>query len=1166
MSYSRLAVLFAAATAVALAQESRGTIIGRVLDPSGAVVAGAQVQVLNTDTNTHVTSVTNANGNYEAPYLISGRYTVSVELQGFKKAVRDSIEVRVSDRLTVDFKLEVGDVAESVTVTSETPLLDTASASVGSVMDGRRATELPVSGGNAYQLARFLPGATAASGGHSPGNPTMDLANSLSVNGAGAGNNEVTLDGVPNTYRGNSTYSVPPQDMVEEFRMQTATYDAASGHAMGAVVNVSTKSGTNKLHGTAYMLDSRTRAVPWFSNRWLYDTSTGPVTEAKRREANPGWLYQRWGGTVNGPLVIPKVYDGHNRTFWSFGYEGMNVTRQATYTGTFPTAAERTGDFSALLNLGSQYQIYDPATIAPAANGRFSRLPLAKNIIPASRIDPMARKIMGYWPEANVAGTADGRQNYFQVQDQKWNYRSLAGRVDHTISEKHRIFGRLGNTEFDQKTRPFPSEATGTETNPVGWRAALDDVYVFNPGLLLNLRYGLVKHVPLTFPMNRGFDLLSLGFPQQLLTEIGRKSNAAGLAFPQISPDGYTALGAGGGSTTSIYYHTFGGTMTKIAGNHSLRFGGEFRLMRDNSFNYGAVAPSLDFSAAWTRGPLDNSPAAPIGQGLASMLFGLPTGGNVNVNASNAEQSTFSAGFFQDDWKVSRRLTVNLGMRYEYETAVTERFNRSLRTFDFTTVNPVDAQARANYAKSPIAEVPVSSFRATGGLMFAGVGSQPRTLWKPDTNNFAPRIGMAFQVTPKTVLGAGYGIFFGQMGVDRQHVNQGGFSQATNVVPSLDNGLTFRATLSNPLPDGIQTPAGSSGGLLTNVGRGVSFFNEDPVSSYMQRWSVSLRRQLPLRSTLEVSYIGNRGTKLEVARQFNSVPAAYLSTSPVRDQKTIDMLSTQVTNPFASIPAFSGTGLSGTRVARSQLLRPYPQFQNISTDLADGYSYYHSMQTNVEKRISHGLLFQVAWTWSKFMEATSYLNDTDLRPYETIASIDTTHRFVASAIYELPFGKGKPVLGGAGTWLNRVVGGWQVQGVYEGQSGMPLNFGNIIFNGDVKDIALPVSERSVERWFNVDAGFERSSKNQLANNIRTFPLRFSGIRSDGINNFDLSMLKNIPIKESVRGQFRMEAYNALNHVQLANPNMAPANSAFGSITAEKGHGQRQINFVFKLLF
>ena len=1166
MSYSRLAVFFAAAAAVALAQDSRGTIIGRVLDPSGAVVAAAQVQVLNTETNTRVTSVTNADGNYEAPYLLSGTYAVSVELQGFKKAVRDGIEVRVSDRLAVDFKLEVGDVAESVTVTSETPLLDTSSASVGSVMDGRRATELPVAGGNTYQLARFLPGAAAASGGHSPGNPTMDLANSISVNGAGAGNNEVTLDGVSNTYRGSSTYSAPPQDMVEEFRMQTANYDATSGHSMGAVVNVSTKSGTNTLHGTAYLLDSRIRAVPWFSNRWLHDTRTGPITEEKRAQANPGWLYQRWGGTVNGPVVIPKVYDGHNRTFWSFGYEGMNVKRQATFTGTFPTPAQRTGDFSPLLRLGAQYQIYDPATIAPAPSGRFSRQPLPNNIVPASRIDPIARKIMGYYPEPNVPGTADGRQNYFQIVNETWNYKSLAGRVDHVFSERHRVFGRVSNSGFDQKITNFPSEAAGTENNPKGYRAALDDVYVFNPTLLLNLRYGLVKQVPLTFPLNRGFDLLSLGFRQDLLDEIKRKSNPAGLAFPQIAPDGYTALGSGGGSTTSVYYHNFGATMTKIAGNHSYRFGGEFRLMRDNSFNYGAVAPSLDFGPAWTRGPLDSSTAAPIGQGLASMLFGLPSGGSVSVNASNAEQSTFSAAFFQDDWKVSRRLTLNIGLRYEYETAVTERFNRSLRTFDFAAANPVDAEARANYAKSPIPEVPVSAFRSLGGLTFAGAGSQPRALWNPDSNNFAPRIGFAWQLNSKTVIGAGYGLFFGQMGVDRQHVNQGGFSLGTNVVPSLDNGLTFRATLANPFPDGIQTPPGASGGLLTNVGRAISFFNERPLSEYMQRWSFSLRRQLPLRSTIEVSYVGNRGTKLAVARQFNPVPAAYLSTSPVRDQRTIDMLSTQVTNPFSAIPVFAGTSLSGARVGRSQLLRPYPQFMNISTDLPDGYSYYHSMQTNVEKRFSHGLLFQAAWTWAKLMDATAYLNETDPRPYEVVSAIDVTHRFVASVIYELPFGKGKPVLGGAGAWLNRVVGGWQAQGVYEGQSGQPLSFGNIIFNGNLKDIELPVSRRDVDRWFNVDAGFDRDARNLLASNIRTFPLRFSGIRGDGINNFDLSMLKNIPIKEGVRGQFRMEAYNALNHVQLANPNLAPTNTAFGTITAEKGHGQRQINFVFKVLF
>ena len=1151
----------------ASSQESRGTIIGRVLDPSGAVVAGAAVEAQNTETNTRVSTKTNAEGNYEIPYLLSGVYRISAELAGFKKAVRDGIELRVNDRLTLDFHLAVGDVAESVVVTGETPLLEAATASTGIVIDSRRVTELPIAGGSPFNLTRLAVG-VANSSGHAPGNPTQDLASgAVAVNGTRPGSSEVTMDGAPNMYQRSSTYGAPPQDLVQEFKVQTTTYDATLGHATGAVVNVSTKSGTNVLHGTSYYFDSRIRSVPWFSNRWLYDTSTGPITPEKREQAEPKWLFQRWGDTFSGPVVLPRLYNGRNRTFWSFGYEGLYVRpQQQTFTGTVPTPEQARGDFSALLQLGSQYQIYDPATIAPAPSGRFSRQPLAGNVIPASRLDPIAKKMVTYWPAPNAAGTADGRQNYFQKSDQNWDYRSMLGRFDQNFSEKHRLFFRLSNSQFDQKTQNMPTIAYGTINDQTGYRMALDDVFVFRPDLLLNLRYGLVYQNPRNYPVSLGFDLLSLGFPQSLLNEISSKLPPAGIAFPQTAVDGLTTLSGGGGSSTRIYYHTFGGTLSKMSGNHSFRTGGEFRLMRENGYGFGNVAPHLNFTSTWTRGPLDNSPAAPIGQGLASMLLGIPGGGSISVNASRAEQSTFSALFIHDDWKVTRRLTLNLGLRYEYEPAVTERFNRSVRGFDFQTANPVEAQARANYAKSPIPEVPVEGFRAVGGLLFAGVGGQPRGLWTSDKNNLVPRIGFAFQASPKTVVRGGYGIFFDTLGIDRQHVNQGGFNQATSLIPSRDNGLTFRATLANPFPDGIQIPPGASGGLLTFLGRGVTFFSERPLNPYVQRWSLSVQRELPGRIVVETGYVGNRGTKFNVAREWNPAPANYLSRSPVRDQATIDFLSAQVRSPFAGMPEFSGTALANNQVNRSQLLRPLPHFTGISGSQPVGYSYYHSLQVQAEKRFSHGVTFQAAWTWSKFMEATGFLNDTDALPEKVVGDLDYPHRLIVNAVYELPVGRGKPLLGDARGVLNHLIGGWQVQGIFEGQSGAPLGFGNAIYFGNLHDIPLPVSRRMAERWFNTEAGFERDPRKQLGSNIRAFPTRFSGIRRDGINAWDLSVFKNFRITERWKAQFRAEANNALNHVMFAAPNTTPSSSAFGTITAETGHGPRRVDFGIKVIF
>lgn len=1163
---SVLTIILLAAAGIS-AQESRGTIIGRVVDPSGAVAAGASIEAQNTETNTRVSTKTNAEGNYEIPYLLSGTYRISAELAGFKKAVRDGIELRVNDRMTLNFQLEVGSVSDSIVVTGETPLLEAATASTGIVVDSRRVTELPIAGGSPFNLTRLAVG-VANSSGHAPGNPTQDLASgAVAVNGTRPGSSEVTMDGAPNMYQRSSTYGAPPQDLVQEFKVQTTTYDATLGHATGAVVNVSTKSGTNTMHGTSYYFDSRIRSVPWFSNRWLYDTSTGPITPEKRDQAEPKWLFQRWGDTFSGPVVLPRLYNGRNRTFWSFGYEGLYVRpQQQTFTGTVPTPEQAGGDFSALLKLGSQYQIYDPKTIAPAAGGRFSRQPLAGNVIPASRLDPIASKIVTYWPAPNAAGTVDGRQNYFQKSDQNWDYRSMLGRVDQNFSEKHRLFFRLSNSQFDQKTQNMPTIAYGTINDQTGYRMALDDVFVFRPDLLLNLRYGLVYQNPRNNPVSLGFDLASLGFSDTLLKEINSKLDPAGIAFPQVAVDGLTTLSGGGGSSTMIYYHTLGGTLSKLSGNHSLRAGGEFRLMRQNGSSFGNVAPYLNFTSAWTRGPVDNSPAAPIGQGLASMLLGVPGGGSISFNASYAEQSTFSALFLQDDWKLTRILTLNLGLRYEYESPVTERFNRSVRGFDFQTASPIEAQARAAYARSPIPEVPVSAFRTVGGLLFSGVQGQPRGLWTPDRNNWAPRIGFALQATSKTVVRGGYGVFYDTLGIDRQNVNQGGFNQATTLIPSNDNGLTFRATLANPFPDGIQVPPGASGGLLTYLGRGVTFFAERPLNPYVQRWSFSVQRELPARIVVETGYVGNRGTKLNVARESNAVPASYLSTSPVREQAVIDLLSAQVRSPFAGMAEFSGTSLANSQVSRSQLLRPYPHFTSISGDEPVGYSYYHSLQVQAEKRFSQGVTFQAAWTWSKFMQANAFLNDTDAVPEKVVADLDYPHRFIVNAVYELPFGRGKPLLGRSAGWLNHLIGGWQAQGIYEGQSGAPLGFGNSIFNGELHSIPLPVSQRMAERWFNTEAGFERDARRQLGSNIRRFSTRFSGVRADGINAWDLSLFKNFRITERWKAQFRAEANNAFNHVMFAAPNTTPASSAFGTITAETGHGPRRVDFGIKLIF
>ena len=580
-------------------------------------------------------------------------------------------------------------------------------------------------------------------------------------------------------------------------------------------------------------------------------------------------------------------------------------------------------------------------------------------------------------------------------------------------------------------------------------------------------------------------------------------------------------------------------------------------------FRSNASTGYFEFGTTWTRGPLDNSTSAPKGQGTAALLLGLPTGGRVDRKASFASQSTVYSLYIQDDWKVTSKLTLNLGLRYEVEGPVTERFDRTVRGYDFNTASPLDAAVRAAYARNPIAELAADKLRLVGGLTFPGLGGQPRTLFNRDTNNFMPRIGVAYSWGPKTVIRAGYGIFYGPLGNRRRDVNQLGFSQSTTLVPSLDNGMTFRATLANPFPDGILEPRGAADGLMTFAGRSIDFFAENPKAPFQQRWQFGMQRELPQRVLLELSYVGNFGDSLETTRDFRPLPLDYLSQSPLRDQPLIDRMTTNVPNPFAGL--LPGTGLAGQSVSRGYLVSgpEYMHFTGITSTDYEGYSTYHSLQAKTERRFAAGWTLNAAYTWSKAMQAISRLNGY-LSPLEYgISDQDRAHRVVISGILELPFGRGKRWLGSGGV-VDKFVGGWQVQGVYTGQGGPPLSFGNVLYYGDIKDITLPKGKRTVEQWFNT-AGFERASARQLSYNYRTFPSRLSDVRGDGTNLWDLSVMKNTRFKERYNIQFRTEFLNAFNHANFAPPTTGPTSSAFGTVTAQRGF-PRRLQMTTKFIF
>ena len=1149
------------------AQEARGTVVGRVIDATGAAVPNAKVEVFNKAMGTKMSLTTNDAGLYQATYLIPGVYQITAEAPGFKKFVRDGVEVRVNDRIEVEISLEVGAAEQSVTVTEQVPLLNTASASMGSVVDGRRVSEMPIPHGNPYFLIGLATGVSFTRDQRldRPFEPTHIVG--YSMDGTRANRSDVTLDGAPSTSTANageviSSY-VPPADIVAEFKVQTATFDASFGQTEGGVTNISLKSGTNILHGTGYY----TKMVPeLFANDFFANANRIPRAD---------FSYNRWGGSLCGPVVLPKLYDGRNKTFFMYGVEGIKESRPRNNgTPTVPTAAMKNGDFSALLAVGSNYQIYNPFTRRAEAGGRYRQDPFSGNIIPASLINQVSKNILKYFPDPLTAGNPDGSNNFQNPSlPENIDYITQSVRIDHALSDRQRLFTRLSWYDRDSTyNNYFNNLATGSVFQFISRSAVVDDVYTLSPSMVLNVRYGYNRFIRAD-AMNTaawGFDLTSLGFPADYNASIPEEIRR----FPRVEMTGYQGTGFGADyRPTDI--HSVNGTLQQAIGRHFFKYGAEFRSYRETSVPQGNDQTGrFNFDSTWTRGPLDNSPTSPgsYGQSVAGLLLGLPTSTNSYVarNASYAEQSTSWGFFVHDDWKVNSRLTLNLGLRWEFETALTERFNRTVRGFDVSAAQPFAAQAQANYARNPTPEVPVSAFYPAGGLTFAGVNGQPRGVYDAPKLNLMPRVGAAYQLDSKTVLRTGYGIFFGFLGERRGDVITSGFSRQTPLIPTQDNGLTFIATMSDPFPNGILEPLGSSQGAQTFVGQGITYFDEKPVMPYMQRWQFGIQREMG-GFVAEATYVGNRGTQIEIAQNLDVTPQQYLSRSPVRDNATINYLSANLPNPFVNLlPAGAVGALTGANIARERLLRVYPHFDTVNHARFDAYTWYHSLQLNLEKRFSKGYLVGANYTYSKFMQATEVLNQDDARPSEVISDFDRPHRLTVSGIYELPFGRGRMIGANAPKGASLLISGWQLSGIYTFQSGPPLGWGNIIFTGNARDITLPSDQQTPQRWFNTDAGFERNSTLQLDRNVRTFPLRFGWVRGDIVSNWDLAAIKNTRIAEGKDLQLKFEFLNAFNHPLLPTPGgnaVNPAKVAFGqAIGSTQANYPRRIQLTAKFIF
>jgi hypothetical protein len=1150
---------------VVFAQESRGTIGGRVVDAHDAAIPHASVVITNVETGVSNSILTNDQGAYVAPLLIPGTYRIIGERPGFKKFIQGSVKLGVNDNLQIDIRLEVGDVTQSVDVMASAPLVQSADASMGLTIGTKELADFPIAQGNPYLIIALAPGTTFEGDQtlNRPYEPTHIVDYSMS--GSVSGTTDITLDGVSNTSKGSNgkvaAGYVPPVDAIGEVRVQTSSFDVRTGQSSGGAVNISLRSGTNRLHGSVQWDKTRPE---WWANSFFANRSGIPRGDFE---------YNRWSTFISGPLVIPKVYNGRNKTFFMWTYEGLHDHRPrgGSTNLTVPTADQRKGDFSELLRIGSQYQIYDPATrrLDTGSTTRYREDPFPGNIIPTSRFNPVALKAMEFFAlPINSGTTVDHANNYPQPNLTEYaNYFTHAVRIDESLSNNDRLSLRgNGYKRNTWRNDYFQTRASGLteQYKPTG--GGIDEVHAFSGSLVLNVRYGYTRFTRETIPLyGRDFDLTTLGFPKALNDAIGAPMRE----FPVFNINGYfTSLNTG--EARFMDTHSLVVAFSKLYHSHSIDFGMEARAYRQSKYNGNSTrSGSYVFDTTWTRGPLDNNNSAPRGQGMAAFLLGLPSASSLIArNADLAEQSTLWSGYVQDAWRAHRRLTVTYGVRYELEGPLTERFDRSIRDFDFGATLPIEAAAKAayaaSYASNPTAELAPAQFHVRGGLVFAGVNGQPRELWNRVFHEIMPRVGLAYTVADRTVVRAGYGIYFNALGLRRADVIQNGFERNTSMVPTKDNGLSFYSTLSNPFPDGIQEPTGYGAGLMTDVGNSITFFNPNPKAGYNQRWQASIQRQFGKSHVVEVAYVGNRATKIEVGRDLNVVGNSLLARSPVFDVDRANYLAANVPNPFRGLPGVNGTLGSGTTITRENLLKPFPQFSGVTTSSYQGYSWYHSLQVRAARSFGTRLGVNASYTWAKNMLANEYLNAADPMPYETISNADRKHRVTFAATYQLPFGRGARLLSKAPRAVNAIVGGWQLSAIYIYQSGLPLGWGDAIFFGNSDDIQN--GPHTIDQWFNTKAGFSTNSATRPANHYRSWPLRFSNLRGPAMNNIDANLGKKWRLTE--RGaelQIRGEAFNAANRPMFGNPTTDQFSTGFGQITTTVNY-QRQVQFVARFSF
>jgi hypothetical protein len=1137
-----LICLFASAGSM-LGQATTAQINGRIADPSGAAVPDARIVITNVETALKRESVSNEQGNYAAPLLPPGNYTINIFKEGFRPVTRSGMTLTVDQTVRLDVILEVGSVTEAVNVTAAAPLLEQETSALGQVVDNEKVTSIPINGRSPFRLIQLTPTVVSLPSSYGqfrdiPVNTQDDAA--FSINGARAYTNELMIDGFPSTAGiGNEMTTIPNIDSTQEFKIQTSNLSAEWGRIGGGVINVSTRSGTNQLHGALYefLRNDILNANEFFNKRGGKST--------------PEFRLNQFGYALGAPIVIPKLYNGKDRTFFFTDYQGSRWRQGVVFQGTMPTDFQRQGDFShTLTQTGQPILIYDPVTTRanPDRPGTFLRTPFPGNIIPRNRMDPVALKLMPFYPEPNTVSSSPAQvNNYISNAPNGIDQANFAGRIDHALSQNWRTFARLsdgrttltfGDTYCITNDYCNPASPTNGKVIVYNYSGGLSNTITLSPRTVLDVRYGFARFHWIRTGRGLGFDQTQVGMPPSLVGQLSVPY------FPIQSVQGFSALGGGSLVDKADTTQSILSSLSHAAGRHNLKTGIDFRIRRVNLFQLASPGGTYSYTQAMTTGPDPNVVTTTGGVGAASFLLGAPSSGSVNSAAGVAMQSFYYAGYVQDDIRLSTRLTLNAGLRYETESPYSERYNQ-LNYFDFSLASPVRNAAFPNL---------------TGGLVFAD--SKNPTVYNWNKNGFAPRAGFAYTVTRSTVLRGGSGLFIVPLGLTDVVAGfspNSGFSSTTPMVATLD-GLTPYRFLNNPYPTGLTAPVRNSQGASTYLGQAIGVWQRDVPLPYTLHWNLDLQQSLPGGILVDAAYTGSRGVHQNQLREFNALAPQNLALGTA--------LQTLVANPF--YPNIPTGALSQATVQRRQLLLPYPQFTSVQLQ-NDGWgnSVYHALAVKVEKRTRNGLTFLVAYTLEKLIADVrnmqgfdsnngAFFNSTpqnwyDLRSERSVSEIDTGQALSFSYVAELPFGKNRHFLSGAHGVLGKLVGGWQLSGVLTYHGGYPLAMSATIPNGGNRpnstgvNASLPGGRSrndEISKWFNT-AAFTQPAAFTYGNVARTL----GSVRGPNFIIWDTSMQKNTQLGEKLKLQFRFESFNTLNRPNFDQPNSTVGNLQFGTISA-----------------